>query len=145
MTDYDIDIRSIDPTYNHTLAQQAGRDVDDGFEVHLAAVTVELRLRWRPDRTGADTEHQTMSVEFRVNHEHEDVVPTSVGDAHSEQQSFGVEQLITALEYAERAMVDYLKNIGPDYDLRSAESLLAVAGNPDDRVVVHNDLEVQDK
>lgn len=144
MTDYEIDIRSIDPTYNHTLARQAGRDVDSGFEVHLAAVTIELSLQWRPDRTGAERQRKTVAVKFSVDHEHEDVVPASVGDAHSDQQSFSVERLVTALEYAERAMIAYMEDVGPDYTLRSTDSLLAAAGATGDDVVVHNDLEVVD-
>ena len=100
MTDYGIDIRSIDPEYSHTIARQAGREVDDGLEVHLSRLTVRCRLSWR---TSSERRSQAFDVVFGVDHDSETVRPTSIGNAHSELQSVGIEKLVTALEYPERA------------------------------------------
>jgi hypothetical protein len=138
MTDYDIDIRSIDPEYSHTIARQAGREVDDGFEVHLSRLTVRCRLSWR---TSSERRTQKFDVVFGVDHDSETVSPTSIGAAHSELQSVGIKKLVTALEYAERAAIAFLEDVGPDYRLRSTAELLDYAGAPGDDVVVHTALE----
>jgi hypothetical protein len=137
MTDYNIDIRSIDPEYSHTIARQAGREVNDGFEVHLSRVTVRCRLSWR---TSSERRTQMFDVVFGVDHDSETVSPTSIGDAHSELQSVGIEKLATALEYAERAAIAFLEDVGPDYRLRFTAELLDAAGAPGDDVVVHTAL-----
>ena len=141
MTDYEIDIRSIEPEYNHTLAKQAGREVDDGFEVHLARFHVELTLA---SGTGNDYDVDAFAVRFDVDHEAETVRPRLVGDAHNDRQNFGVEKLLTALEYADRAAIAYLEDVGPDYKLQSSEMMAEAVGQHGDDVVVHPDLEVTD-
>jgi trimethylamine:corrinoid methyltransferase-like protein len=138
MTDYEIDIRAIDPEYSHTIARQAGREVDDGLEVHLSRLTVRTRLSWPTSR---DHQSQAFDVVFGVDHDSETVRPTSIGDAHSKLQSVGIELLVTALEYAERAAIAFLEDVGPDYRLRSTAELLEAAGAPGDDVVVHTALE----
>lgn len=141
MTDYDIDIRSIDPEYSPTIPQQAGRDVETGRELHLAGVTVTIKLTWKPRQT-SDRRHQTIDVAFSVDHDDGVVTASSVGDAYSDQESFDLEVLVTALEYGERAMIAYLEDVGPDYYLRGVGDLFELAGAAGDDVLVHSDLEV---
>jgi len=121
MTDYDIDIRSLEPEYKHTFARQANREVDDGRELHLSRFTVTVRLAWG---SGSNYGCQTFDAAFNVDHEAGGVRLTTVGDAHAERQSFSMEKLLTAIEYAERAAVAFLEHVGPDYYLVDGIDLL---------------------
>jgi len=140
MTDYDIDIRNIEPEYAHTIASQAGREVDDGFEVHLSRFVVTLTLSWG---TGSDYDTQAFAVRFDVDHDDKTVTMASVGDAHGERQSFGVGKLMAAVEYAHRAAVAFVEDVGPDYEIVGAAERLAATGDHGDDVTVHTALEVQ--
>jgi hypothetical protein len=141
MTNFEVDVRNLEPEYKHTLASQAGRDVDDGREVHLSRLTVTIRLAWG---SGSDYDGQTFSAVFTVDHEAETIRMTSIGDAHGERQSFGIEKLVTAIEYAERAAIAYAEDVGPDYVLRGVPSLFDAVGAHGDAVVVPSELEVAD-
>jgi hypothetical protein len=140
MTDYDIDIREIEPEYKHTLAKTANREVEDGFEVHLSRLTVTVALTWSTGHRRSDG--QTFAVTFNVDHEAETVTTQTVGDAHSECQRFGVEKLTTALEYAEDAAVAFIEDVGPDYVLVDTRDHIQDAGDHINQTRVHTELEV---
>ena len=143
MTDYDIDIREIEPTYKHTLARQAGREVEDGLETHLSRVQVTVALK---RGSGKDYDGQTFAVTYTVDHEAEVIRHRKVADAHGERKAFGVEKLLTALEYGHRAMVAFVEDVGPDYSVAAPEEVAGRvcedAGTIDAQV--HTDLEVAD-
>lgn len=139
MTDYDIDIRSVEPEYKHTLARQAGREVDDGREVHLSRLTVTVRLAWG---SGNQRNGQTFDIVFDVDHELEDVRVKSVGDAHSEQQSFSFDRLQTAVAHATRAVEAFQSDVGLTYYTADPASMFRTAVNDADRATTHTELEV---
>jgi len=139
-TEYDIDIRELEPTYKHTLARQAGREVDDGRTVHLRELAVTLRLNWG---TGSDRNGQTFTVSFRVDHEDELVRTHAVKDAHGDVQSFGVQRLAAATAAAEQAAGGFLADVDLNhYDLIAGYDQFTDARSTSDSVAVHTNLEV---
>jgi hypothetical protein len=112
-TDYEIDIRSVEPSYNHTLGRDAGREVKQGAEVHLTSLTVEIRIAApRSDRSGT-----TFAATFRADHEAEQLVWKSIGDAFENDTSFKIDRLLTALGTAEEAAAAFCDDVGLEYDV----------------------------
>lgn len=135
MSDYDVDVRSIEPEYKHTIDNQAGRKVDDGREVHLATVTVMVKVSWT---SGSDT----YDITYRFDHEQGTATMASIGDSFTDVQSFDVATLSTAIEYAQRAMIAFLEDVGPDYYIRGFKEQIDSTAEFGDDVRVHTDLEV---
>lgn len=139
MTDYDIDIRSIDTEYEHTLARQVGREVDDGFEVHLQTIAVEVKVGWR---SGGKSKANYYRATYKVDHNEEVVRAGYVGDAHGERESFPVSQLVAAVTHADRAVVSLLEDVDlGSYTLRRLGDQLDTTVVEQD-VSVHTGLEV---
>jgi hypothetical protein len=113
MSDYDIDIRSVEPKYRHTLDRDAGRDVDSGAEVHLSSLKIEIRIA---DTTG-DRDSTTFAATFGVDHEEEAVSWRSIGDAFEKASSFDMSRLLTALSTAEEAAAAFCDDVGLHYDV----------------------------
>lgn len=138
--DYDIDIRSIEPEYEHTIDQQAGREVDDGMEVHLSTVTVDVNVSY--GRRG-ERDVSCYSIVFSVDHDTNSIRTKSVGDAHSKRQSFDIARLTLGTEFAERALVAFLEDVGlEDYHVHTAKDDHTSASHLADTPTVHTELEV---
>lgn len=139
---YEIDIRQIEPEFKHTLARQAGREVDDGLELHLSRFTVTLALKYKSNSGERMTDYYAAT--FDADHEQQRIELSSIGDAHDNSTSFSAKRLAVATEYAHRAAIAFAEDVGPNYYVRgmddhinSAESLAS-----GDDVTVHNALEV---
>lgn len=145
-TEYDIDVRNIDPTYKHTLARQSNREVDDGRELHLSEIEVSVRLKWRhPTGSGGGQGSQTFAVRFTVDHDAERVRTRSVGDAHSDRQSYGVGKLAAATAAAEQALGGFLADVDLNhYELAAGYDQFTDARSRSQSVAVHTSLEVND-
>jgi len=135
MTDYDIDIRSLEPTYNPTLASQANRDVNDGREIHLSTISVDLVLI---EPTG-DRDRYAYTVTFTVDHEHHDVEFKHCGDTYENRHRYSPEQYWLATNAAAAVVDDWLEDIGLGYTRPEAAIILPDEGDEFD---VHNDLTV---
>lgn len=137
-----IDIRQIEPEYQHTTARQAGRDVDDGLELHLSRFTVTLALKYKANSGERMTNYY--DVVFSVSHGNETVTLSSFGDSNSKRQSFAAEKMATALEYAHRAAIAFVEDVGPDYHVVGMDEITSgeatKAGGED--VHIHSALEV---
>jgi hypothetical protein len=133
--DYDIDIRSVDPSYSHTLARTAGRDVDDGEEVHLTSLSVTIRVQ---QPTG-ERESSTFAATFRVDHEAEQLTWKTLGDEFDNSTSFRVSRLVTAMAAAVEAAMAFCDDVGLEYALERAQVGQVCAPT------VHTALEVVDR
>jgi len=138
MTDYDIDIRGIDPEYKHTIDRTANRTVEDGREVHLSKFTVTVKVQ----KDAGDRNARTYAISFNVDHDAEQVRLSHVADAHSSRKTFGVSKLTTAIEYAMRAAVGFTEDAGPAYNIVGFADQLDTKGEHGDDVIVHTALEV---
>ena len=137
----DVDIRELEPTYKHTLARQANREVDDGREVHLRELAVTVALNWG---TGSDRTGQTYTITFQIDHETESVRTHSVGETHHDQQSFNMERLATAVAAAEHAAGGFLADVDLNhYDFETGYDHFTAAFSHTDSVTVHTNLEVE--
>lgn len=132
---YEIGIRDIKPEYTHTLAKQAGREVDDGRELHLSKVTVTVALHYR-DR--GDRISKYYDAVFKADHEKELVELKTIGDAHNDRKNFGAENLAVAAGYAERAVISFLSDVGLNYYVRGLEAHVGAVNT--DEVSVHTEL-----
>jgi len=135
MTEYDIDIREFEPTYKHTFAQQANREVNDGHEVHLSGISVELTLKER----GGDRRSYNYTVKFDVDHGCNSITFGSCGDTYENRHQYSPEQYWLATNAAAAVVDDWLEDIGLDYTRAENEIVLPDEG---DEFVVHNGLTV---
>lgn len=141
----EIDVRNIEPKYNHTIARQAGREVNDGLELHLSTFEIMLVVKYRPDSGDRDRSYYTAT--YTVDHDNDEIRLSNIGDANSKRQTFGMQTLVVALEYAQRAAVAFVEDTGaPDYPIVGPSDLLDAARNDatGDDVTVHPALEVHD-
>ncbi|WP_436933712.1 hypothetical protein [Halovenus marina] len=137
MPEYETRVRSIEPEYSPLIAMEAGRDVENGREVKLQRVAVEVQVRWSDER-------ETISVSYAVKHDDDLVKQHSVGAAFGETESLTVDRMLHAMVASERAMYGWLADIDLLYDLETLDDQLdeMIAASTD--VAVHSHLEVQD-
>jgi len=132
---YEVSIRSIDPTYDHTLSRDAGRE-DTSLEAHLASIDVTIQVR---AKRAVDSDlRRTVKVGFAVDHDSETVDVVEAGDAHERVHGFRVGVYLLAVNVAGMVVVDYLSSVGLDY--RPPE-MPDVGDLP--RPTVHLDMEVE--
>jgi hypothetical protein len=133
MTEYDIDIRELEPTYKHTLAQQANREVNDGREVHLSGISVKVTLK----ELGGERSRFNYTIRFGVDHERYSITFKSCGDTHEHRHQYEPEQFWLATNAAAAVVDEWLEDIGLDYTRPEEEIVLPDEG---DEFRVHNDL-----
>jgi hypothetical protein len=135
MTDYDIDIRDLEPTYKHTLARQANREVDDGREIHLTELSVTVVLK---EPTG-ERERYPYVVTFGVDHESHTVSFKQAGDPHDNRHRFAPERYWLATSTAAEVVDEWLTDIGLAYERPDVSIVLPAEP---EMIQVHNDLTV---
>jgi hypothetical protein len=142
MSDADVetDIRSLDPSYDHTLPRTAGRDVDEGNTLHLTSLSVRVVVRWRG--SSGDRRSATVDVSWRVDQETGDVEPTTV---EPRDDSIGIQQLLTALERADQAAWRWIRNHSETLSVVSINKLWADVSDDTPDVAIHDDLEVSNR
>lgn len=136
MTDYEIDIRSFDVAYGHTLARQAGRDVRDGFEIDLRSVTVVVALKYRD---GGDYMTRYFEAEFRTDHGADELGLNTIGDPHEKRHAFRPDQIEIVKAVATDVVASWMDDVGLRYEISVPGG--AVEGPAE--TSVHTDLEVR--
>ena len=136
MTNYDIDVRTVEPTYNHTLARDTGRELNDGHEVHLTKLSIEVRVK--PPRSGDEDGSTNFTVTFGVDHETERLTYRTIGHTFERDTSFNVARLLTALSAARNTAAAFTADVGLAYEVPDP------SGSDVDPTVVHTALEVVD-
>lgn len=107
--DYELSIRSVEPTYRHTLPRDANRK-DTDHETHLSRIDVEVQLR--DSRLEYD---ESFTGSFTVDHEHYDVRFKTVGSSHDRTQ-FNPERYYYVSHFMMKIVEDFLGSVGLQYD-----------------------------
>ena len=109
---YEISIRSVDPSYNHTLPRDTNRR-DTEHETHLSTIDVEVHLR---AQRSADSDYDQMFIaKFNVNHDPGSVTFRKVGDKYENRAAFGPEKYYYVSDFAARVVTAWLDSVGLDY------------------------------
>ena len=87
-------IREFDVEYRPTIAQDANREVERGYEIHLRIIRVQVRIG------SAGQDSTTFEVVFKADHEGHAVEFHSVGDAYDNETAFRPEEIMLATEVA---------------------------------------------
>lgn len=111
-TDYDLDVRSIDPEYTTTLPRDVNEKIDAATTLSLSTISVTVNLSWRAN---GDHYRRTYEIPFRVDHDGEYVAAKEIGDAYGDRTSFRIERLLEAIATAEDAIRSFIADIGLDY------------------------------
>jgi hypothetical protein len=109
--DYDISIRSLEPTYNHTLPRDTKRK-DTEHETHLAKIAVEVHLR--AGRSTSEDYDETFVAVFTVDHDPGSVAFRSVGSKF-DTTAFDPEKFWYVSHFAGDVVADWLDSVGLDY------------------------------
>jgi len=107
---YELSIRGVEPTYNHTLDRTAGRKTS--HETHLSSVDVVVQLR---AGRGKGDYNQTFVAEFAVDHDAGAVTFKTVGDEHERRTEFDPEKFWYVSHFAAEVVTEWLFDIGLDY------------------------------
>jgi hypothetical protein len=109
---YDISIRSVEPSYNHTLPRDTNRQETE-HEAHLSSITVVVCLR--ADRGSGDYQ-KTFGAVFDVDHKFGSVTFRSVGDQHEHAHSFDPEKFWYVSHFAAEVVESWLDSVGLNYE-----------------------------
>lgn len=111
--DYEISIRSVEPSYNHTLPRDTKRE-DTEHETHLSSITVEVHLR---AARSADSDYdQQFAAKFTVDHDPGSVAFRTVGDAYDKCSEFDPEKYYFVSDFAARVVESWLESVGLAYE-----------------------------
>lgn len=138
--DYELSIRSVDPSYNHTLARDSNRK-DTEHETHLSSITVSIHLR--AGRSASDNHTTTFEAVFDVEHALGDagvVSFRSVGDKHERKTAFDPEKFWYVSEFAAAVVDEWLDSVGLPY--RAPEHSITMWDRPPEPTV-HTSLAVE--
>lgn len=136
MSDYEVDIRDFRAEYDHLIARQANREVDDGYEISLSRIVVTVKLTTKRSREWVDNYFE---VAFRPDHEQHAIEFVTVGDAHDNKTSYRPEEIMLATEVGSKAVSAWLEDVDVPY---AAPEHAITVPQADSDPVVHTDLTV---
>jgi hypothetical protein len=126
-------IREFDVEYGPTIAQHANREVEQGYEIHLRIIRVQVRIG------SAGQDSTTFEVVFKADHEGEAVEFHSVGDAYDNETAFRPEEIMLATELAGKAVAAWLDDVDVPY---AAPEHAITVPQADSDPIVHSNLTV---
>lgn len=130
--DYELSIRSVEPTYRHTLPRDANRKHTD-HETHLSRIDVEVHLR------GGSEYDEHFTGSFTVDHEQHQVRFRTVGSSH-DRTEFNPERYYYVSHYMAAIVEDFLNSVGLAYE--PPQHTVTMWDNPPEPVV-HTRMDVQ--
>lgn len=108
---YQVHIRGVEPAYQSFIARDAGREVDDGNEVTLRELTIDVQAR---KRDGNNIYRQNYELTYRVGRETAEVALSNISGDATDSRSLGVDHLLAALVRGDRAADEALDHLGAD-------------------------------
>lgn len=126
-----VRVTSLTANYNHTLARDAGRELEQkGRTVHLASLDVECTAE------AADRERTQFAFHWRVEQEADDIELVTAEALHEERAP--ADRLKAAAELADEVVHEFLVDLGLNMTMTNPLTSPGVRGRAD----VFADLEV---
>ena len=111
MSEYDVNVRSLETEYAKTIDRDVKKKLDDET-LTLSRIIVTVKVEWR---SSGDIYSTYFDVLFRADHDERVVETKSISDAHGEIDSLSFDKQLVATHTAERAVASFIDSIGLDY------------------------------